>query len=96
LRVLGRAIRYLTELVSHILHIPRERLERYVLARIANEREVEEIEEHLLWCEYRLDHVEAIEQFVRLLRAGAKHGALDVELLAQEFKTWRTRMNDER
>ena len=55
-----------------ILHIPQDRLEKYVLDHIVSETELAEIEEHLLWCEYCLDYVEDMERFLKALKAGTK------------------------
>jgi hypothetical protein len=74
--------------------VPRERLEQYVLDRIVNAGALAEIEEHLLWCEYCLGCMEEMEQFVKSLKAGTKRGGFDVELMAEEFRTWRTRINE--
>jgi len=80
--------------LAHILHIPHERLDAYVLGSIGSESDVAEIEEHLLWCEHCLDYVEEMEQFIKSLKVGTKRGGFDVEMMAEEFRTWRTRMNE--
>ena len=59
--------------MPHVLHIPADRLEHYVLGHIIAEAEVAEIEEHLLWCEHCLDYVEEMERFLKALIAGTKH-----------------------
>jgi hypothetical protein len=69
--------------VAHVLHIPRERLEEYVLGRIAAEAEVAEIEEHLLWCghcPHCLDYVEEMERFI---------AAQVIELVVSTSRRWR-------
>jgi hypothetical protein len=66
-----------------VLHIPQERLEKYVLDHIVNETELAEIEEHLLWCGYCLDYVEDMERFLKALKAGTKLGGFDVEIAAE-------------
>jgi hypothetical protein len=64
-----------------VLHIPQDRLEKYVLDHIVNESELAEGEEHLLWCEYCLDYVEDMERFLKALIADTKRGGFDVEVL---------------
>ena len=80
--------------VVKVLHIPRERLERYVLDQIAEGPALADIEEHLLWCEHCLDYVADLARLIESLRAGNRLGGFDVEVLAEEFKTWRQRLND--
>jgi hypothetical protein len=75
-----------------VLHIPQDRLEKYVLDHVVYETELAEIEEHLLWCEYCLDYVEDMERFLKALKAGTKRGGFEVEVAAEEFKTWRQKM----
>jgi hypothetical protein len=69
-------------------------LEQYALDRIPAEEELKDIEEHLLWCEHCLDYVEEFERFIAALKAGNRLGGFDVETMAEEFKTWRTRVNE--
>ena len=69
-----------------VLHIPKDRLEKYVLDHILNETELAEIEEHLLWCEYCLDYVEDMERFLKALKVGTKLGGFDVEVAAEEYR----------
>jgi hypothetical protein len=63
-----------------------------VLNHIVNETELAEIQEHLLWCEYCLDCVEDMERFLKALKAGTKLGGFEVEVAAEEFRTWREKM----
>jgi hypothetical protein len=59
---------------SEPFHLSVDDMERYHLGKIRESQEVAVIEEHLLWCQNCLDHMEAVEHFIDMVRAGLVSG----------------------
>jgi anti-sigma factor RsiW len=71
--------------LSDSQHISEDDLEAYYMDRIP-EPELAKLEEHLLWCDGCLDRVEASDRYIDAIRAGARRGGFDVEVLAEEYR----------
>ena len=62
-------------------HLSIDDMERYHLGQIQEPQELAAVEEHLLWCQDCLDHMEAIEHFIDMVRAGLVSGGFDKDVV---------------
>ena len=71
-------------------HLTTEELEEHHFGRIA-EPDLTRVEEHLLWCQHCIERAEAIDRFVARIQNGIIRGSFEVDMLAEEFKTMKSR-----